>query len=189
MIRGTCLRVVLGVTGASGVIYGVRLAVELEKTGTELAIIVSDAAKKVLASEVPKGLDELAKCGRLLSEDELDVDISSGSAKFDSTVICPCSMKTLAAIANGYAYNLICRNADVSIKERRKVVLVVRETPLNAIHLENMLKLARLGVVILPASPGFYHKPKSLDDLVNHVVGKVLDVLGVESNLFRRWAG
>lgn len=183
------MRVVLGVTGASGVIYGVRLASELKKSGIQVTSIVSDAAKIVLESEVPGGLEELEKCGELLSEHDLHADISSGSSKFDSTVICPCSMKTLSAIANGYAFNLICRNADVSIKEQRKVVLVVREMPLSAIHLENMLKLARLGVIILPASPGFYHKPKSLDDLVNHVVGKVLDALGVKANLFKRWAG
>ncbi len=96
-------------------------------------------------------------------------------------------MKTLAAIANGYADNLICRNVDVALKERRRVVLVVRETPLNAVHLENMLKLARLGVTILPASPGFYHNPKTMDDLISHVVGKVMDSLGVESDLFKRW--
>ena len=181
------MKVVLGVTGASGVIYGVRVAAELKKRGVELAVVVSDAAKAVLATEVPDGLEQLAKYGRLLSEHDLDADISSGSVKFDATVICPCSMKTLAAVANGFAYNLICRNADVSIKEQRKVVLVVREMPLNAIHLENMLKLAKLGVVIIPASPGFYHNPKSADDLVNHVVGKVMDILGVESNLFKRW--
>lgn len=183
------LRVVLGVTGASGVIYGVRLAAELQKSGTELTIVVSDAAKQVLTTEVPEGLKQLERSGRLLSEHNLDADISSGSVKADATVICPCSMKTLSAIANGYAYNLICRNADVAIKEHRKLVLVVREMPLNAIHLENMLKLARLGAVLLPASPGFYHKPKTIDDLVNHVVGKVMDVLGIESNLFERWTG
>jgi len=187
LVWGPCLRVVLGITGASGVIYGVRLAAELEKSGTELTIVISDAARKVMANEAPQATEQLSRCGRILSEHDIDADVSSGSAKFDATVICPCSMKTLSAIANGYAYNLICRNADVALKEHRKLVLVVRETPLNAIHLENMLKLARLGVTILPASPGFYHNPKTIDDLVNHVIGKVLDSLGVESNLFTRW--
>jgi 4-hydroxy-3-polyprenylbenzoate decarboxylase len=188
-VWGSWLRVVLGVTGASGSIYGVRLASELEKAGTDVTIVVSDAAKQVLAAETQKGLKQLKGYGRLLSEHDLDADVSSGSAKMDAVVVCPCSMKTLAAIANGYAYNLICRTADVAIKEQRKLVLVVREMPLSAIHLENMLKLARLGVVILPASPGFYQRPKTIDDLVNHVVGKVLDVLGIESNLYKRWAG
>lgn len=177
----------MGVTGASGVVYGVRLAEELAKSGIELTIVVSDVARKVLASEMPEGMEELGKRGRVLSEHEIEADVSSGSAKFDATVVCPCSMKTLAAIANGYANNLICRSADVALKEHRRLVLVVRETPLSAIHLENMLKLARLGVTILPASPGFYHKPKTIDDLVNHVVGKIMDALGIESNLFKRW--
>ena len=183
------MRIVLGITGASGVIYGVRLAAELKKSETELTIVVSDAAKNVLEAEVPGGLRKLKGCGKVLSEHNLEADISSGSTKTKATVICPCSMKSLSAIANGYAYNLICRNADVTMKEHRKLILVVRETPLNAIHLENMLKLAKLGVTILPASPGFYHKPENIEDLVNHVVGKILDSLGLESNLFQRWTG
>jgi 4-hydroxy-3-polyprenylbenzoate decarboxylase len=181
------LRIVLGVTGASGVVYGVRLAEELAKSRIDLTIIVSDAAEKVLGSEMPEALEELPKLGRVLSEHEIEADVASGSARFDATVICPCSMRTLSSIANGYADNLISRSADVALKEHKKLVLVVRETPLNAIHLENMLKLARLHVVILPASPGFYHKPKTIDDLVNHVVGKIMDTLGIESNLFKRW--
>jgi 4-hydroxy-3-polyprenylbenzoate decarboxylase len=183
------LKIVLGVTGASGVIYGVTLASELAKTGNELTIIVSDAAKRVLAAETTDGLKRLKKQGRLLTEHDIDADVASGSAKTDAVVVCPCSMKTAAAIALGYAYNLICRTADVAIKEKRKLVLVVREMPLSAIHLENLLKLARLGAVIVPASPGFYHEPKTVNDLVGHVVGKILDVLGVESELYRRWAG
>jgi 4-hydroxy-3-polyprenylbenzoate decarboxylase len=188
-VRGSWLKVVLGVTGASGVVYGVSLASELAKAGTQLTIVVSDAAKRVLAAETRDGLKRLKGHGRLLTEHDLDADISSGSAKTDAVVVCPCSMKTLAAIANGYAYNLICRTADVAIKEQRRLVLVVREMPLSAIHLENMIKLVRLGAVILPASPGFYHKPKTVNDMVDHVVGKVLDVLGVESDLYKRWAG
>jgi len=178
---------VLAVTGASGVVYGVRLASELAQARIELTIVVSDAAKRVLAVETQDGLKQLSEHGRLLTEHDIDADIASGSAKTDAVVICPCSMKTVASIASGYAYNLICRTADVAIKEQRKLVLVVREMPLSAIHLENMLKLARLGAIILPASPGFYHEPKTVKDMVDHVVGKVLDVLDVESELYKRW--
>jgi len=181
------MKVVQGVTGASGIVYAVRLAEELAKCGVEVTVIVSDAAKRVFASEMPGGLEALARVGRLLSEHDVEADVASGSALFEATVICPCSMKTLSAVANGYSYNLICRAADVALKEHRKLVLVVREAPLSAIHLENMLKLARLGVTIMPASPGFYHNPKTVDDLVNHVVGKVMDAIGVKGELFRRW--
>ena len=181
------LRVVLGITGASGVVYGVRAAEVLAKHGIDLTVIASNAAEKVLATEMPTGMEALKKCGSVLNADDAEADIASGSARFDATLICPCSMKTLSAIANGFAHNLICRNADVALKEHRRLVLVVRETPLNAIHLENMLKLARLGVVILPASPGFYHNPKTTDDLIDHIVGKIMDVLGVESDLYKRW--
>jgi len=183
------LKIVLGVTGASGAIYALNLASELARAGTELTIIVSDAGKRVLAAETSDGLQRLESYGRLLSEHDIEADVASGSARTDAVVVCPCSMKTVAAIACGYAYNLICRVADVAIKERRRLVLVVREMPLSPIHLQNMLKLARLGAIILPASPGFYHEPKTVNDMVNHVVGKVLDVLGVESELYKRWAG
>lgn len=182
------MKIVLSVTGASGVLYGVRLGIQLRKAGVDLTVVVSDSARKVMDYEAPDGYEQLKGAGKVLSEHDLDADISSGSSGFNATVICPCSMKTLSAIANGYAYNLICRNADVAIKENRRLVLVVRETPLSAVHLENMVKLARLGVVIMPACPGFYHDPKSIDDLVNHIIGKVMDSLGVESNLFRRWS-
>ena len=182
------LKIVLGITGASGVIYGIRLAEELSKSGSQLTTIVSDAGKTVIATEVAGGLSRLAKIGPILSEHDLEAAISSGSTRFDASVICPCSMKSLSAIANGFAYNLLCRNVDVAIKEHRKVVLVIRETPLSQIHLENMIKLARVGVTIMPASPGFYHKPASIDDLVNHVVGKILDTIGIETTLYKRWA-
>jgi len=181
------LKIVLGITGASGVIYGIRLAEELNNCGSQLTMIVSDAAKTVIEAEVPRGLERLTKVGTILSEHDLDAVVSSGSVKFDASIVCPCSMKSLSAIASGFAYNLICRNVDVAIKEHRKVVLVIRETPLSAIHLENMIKLARLGVTIMPACPGFYHKPGSIDELINHLVGKVMDSVGIETTLYRRW--
>jgi 4-hydroxy-3-polyprenylbenzoate decarboxylase len=122
-------------------------------------------------------------------DDNLAAPISSGSFKTDGMAIVPCSMKTLASIANGFDDSLISRAAGVCIKEGRKLVVVPRETPLSAIHLENMAKLSGTGAVILPAMPGFYHRPKSIDELVSHVVGKVLDQFGIEHSLFRRWGG
>ena len=177
----------MGITGASGVIYGIRLAEELKNNGVQLTTIISDAAKTVIATEVQEGLDMLAKTGPVLSEHDLEAAVSSGSARFDASVICPCSMKSLSAIANGFAYNLICRNVDVAVKERRRVILVTRETPLSEIHLMNMRKLARIGVTIMPACPGFYDKPMSVDDLVNQMVGKIMDSLGIETDLYKRW--
>ena len=184
------MKIILAITGASGLAYGVRLAQVLGEE--ELSIIVSENAKKVAGHELGdtrKTLAELSKCGKVYGESDIDAPTASGSSLFDAMVICPCSMKTLSAVANGYCDNLITRSADVMLKEGRKLILVPRETPVSAIHLENMLKLSRLGVVILPASPAFYHKPKNVDDVVNFITGKILDSLRIENKLYRRWDG
>ena len=182
------MKIILAITGASGILIGIRLAEALRKH--ELSIIVSENAKKVMSYEVEdmnKVLSKLKDYGRMYSEAEIDAPLASGSALFDTMVVCPCSMKTLSAIANGYCYNLITRSADVMLKEGRKLILVPRETPVSAIHLENMLKLSRLGVVILPASPAFYYRPKKVEDMVDFIVGKVLDSLGIKNELYKRW--
>ncbi|MCX6775738.1 MAG: UbiX family flavin prenyltransferase [Candidatus Micrarchaeota archaeon] len=182
------MKVILAITGASGVPIGMRLAKALRKE--QLSIVVSENAKKVIKYEVgdvKKFLAELSKYGRLYDEAEIDAPPASGSSLFDAMVVCPCSMKTLSAIASGYCHNLITRSADVMLKEGRRLILVPRETPLNAIHLENMLKLSRIGVVILPASPAFYHRPKKVEDMVDFIVGKILDSLRVENHLYKRW--
>ena len=192
----------LAITGASGVVYGLRVAEELLRSGARVSMVVTSAGFAVLKEEC--GLDwgsagasvsdEL--CGyfrcdgaglSFYAENDFFAPIASGSSAPDAMVIAPCSMGTLARISNGNSGNLLERSADVMLKEGRPLVLVPRETPLNAIHLEHMLKLARLNVKIVPAMPAFYQHPESLDDLVNFVVGKVLDSIGVEHTLFRRW--
>ncbi len=180
----------MAITGASGVIYGIRLMEVLANKNVETYLIMSETAKKIISIETdqdPSYIESLAT--RVFLNTDMTAPIASGSFKFDAMVIVPCSMKTLGMIANGIADNLITRAADVAIKEGRKLILVPRETPLNAIHLENMLKLARLGVVILPACPGFYHEPERIMDLVDFIVGKILDQLGIEHSLYKRWSG
>lgn len=181
------MKVVLAITGASGAQYAVGLAQQLKKKRIELAIIVTDSAKKVFEYELPNALNLLKKCGAIYDERAIDASFASGSAGFAAVVVCPCSMKTLSAIANGFSYNAVCRAADVALKEKKQLIVVPRETPMNAIHLENLLRLSRAGAFIVPASPGFYHKPKKVEDLVDFIVGKVLDALRVENNLFKRW--
>ena len=182
--------IVIAITGASGVIYGKRLLEVLKDLGEETALIVTDPAKIILDYEL--GVKE-ENIKMLASEYYLPKDltssINSGSFKFESMVIVPCTMKTLSAIANGYANNAVTRSADVTLKERRKLVIVPRETPLRSVHLENMLKVSKEGGIILPAMPGFYHKPQSNGELVDFIVGKVLDVLGIDNNMFERWTG
>ena len=194
--------VVIAITGASGAVYGLRLAEELLGSGARLTMLISGAGRQVLREEC--GLDWQgseaaieqqvrnyfhAEGDRLFcyAEDNFLAPIASGSNAPDAMVVCPCSMGTLARIASGAAGNLTERCADVMLKERRMLVMVPRETPLNEIHLENMLKLARMGVRIVPPMPAFYHHPRSLDDVVNFVVGKILDTLGIGHTLFTRW--
>lgn len=178
------MKIIVAITGASGVIYGSRLVEELKKAKpkNEVYVVVSKN------SELVAGYESVVLPNTSFDEHEIDASIASGSFRADAMVVCPCSMKTLSAIANGYADNLISRSADVMIKEHRKLILAVRETPMSAIHLENALKLARLGVYIMPAAPGFYHNPRSIADLVDFFVGKIMDQLGIEHSLYKRWS-
>jgi flavin prenyltransferase len=191
----------LGLTGASGAVYGLRIVEELLRAGARVSVLITPAGFAVLKEEC--GLDWGAAvsvseeiCRHFGSDraqlsyyagDDFFAPIASGSSAPDAMIVVPCSMGTLSRISGGNSGNLLERSADVMLKEGRPLVLVPRETPLNAIHLEHMLKLARLGVKIVPAMPAFYQRPESLADLVNFVVGKVLDSVGVEHALFDRW--
>ena len=186
--------VVFGITGASGAPYAVRLLRALNDSGTPVRLIVSGYGLRLLAEETEiEGVDGLKAAtgdwSRVELYDSLDrgATPASGSAPSRGMVICPCSMGTLASIAAGTSRNLVERAADVALKERRTLILVPRETPFSLIHLENMTRLTRAGATIMPAAPGFYHRPKSIGDLVDFVVARVLDHLGVEHELGRRW--
>lgn len=176
-------------SGATGAIYGIRLLEALRGIGgVEINFVLSRWAEETIRLETsysPEQVRELAD--RCYDVDDVGAPIASGSFATAGMVVIPCSMKTLAAVANGYADNLIVRAADVMLKERRRLIVVARETPLNEIHLENMLRLTRAGAIIMPPVPAFYNHPRSLDDIVNHLVGRVLDLLGLPNNLFRRW--
>ncbi len=162
----------------------------LHKAGCEVHAVVTAPGWDVLAQECGVGREEAAKrCFRLYADDDIGAAPASGSFRADAMVVAPCSMKTLAAVACGLADNLLTRAADVTKKEGRPLLLVPREAPLSAIHLENMLKLARIGVRIIPACPGFYHNPQDIASLVDMLVGKICDSLGVEHDLFTRWTG
>lgn len=182
------MKLVVGITGSSGIIYGIRMLEVLGKCSVDVHLIMTEWAKKCLALETDYDLNHVRSLASAYSDDSnMASSVSSGTHRTDGMIVIPCSMKTLSSIANGYEETLVARAAGVTIKEGRKLVMVPRETPLTSIHLENMLKLARIGIVILPAMPGFYNRPKNVDDLVNHVVGKCLDQFGVEHGLFKRW--
>ena len=195
-------RILLALSGASGAIYGLRLARELARLGADLTFTATSSGQLVCRQET--GLDlsgdpattarnlcsylKLETGIRVVASDDLFFSSASGSAAPDAMVVCPCSMGTLARIAAGISGNLIERSADVMLKEHRPLLLVPRETPLSEIHLENMLRLARAGARIIPAMPAFYQRPESLDDMIDFMVGKILDQLGFDNTLYRRWS-
>lgn len=198
MIAGRTGVYTVGITGASGGIYGVRIVQELLRQSYKVHLVLTEAAWQVFKEELlldttnrEAVLTELFGDyqGELLIHDLHDytAPIASGSYQNDGMIIIPCSMGTLSGIASGASGNLLERTADVMLKEGRKLILVPRETPLNQLHLENMLRVAKVGAKILPAMPGFYHLPKTMDDLVDFLVGKALDSLGVQHDLFTRW--
>lgn len=197
-------RYIVAISGASGSAYGLAIIKGLARASHEVAVTASREGLSIMRDETgldAVGFDEAGAARAIESglglaplsvsfhaEDNLYAPISSGSFRTAGMFVAPCSMKTLAGIANGYANNLLERAADVSLKERRPLVIVPRETPLSAIHLENMLKLARLGVHILPAMPGFYSRPNTIEDMVDSIAGRALDLMGVENDMYKRWA-
>lgn len=182
------MRLIVGITGATGAIFGVRLLKALQESSIETHLIVSKWGAHTLAEETAYSLDQVRQLAtHSYSATDQGAAISSGSFLTSGMVVAPCSARTLAAIASGQGDNLIHRAADVILKERRKLVLLVRETPLNEIHLENMLKLSRMGAVILPPVPAFYNHPQSLNAMVDHIVMRTLDQFGIHLDLAERW--
>lgn len=182
------MKIVVGITGSTGVTYGIRLLEVLKDLDISTHLIMSTWAKACIPLETKKTVDYVISLATQSSENtNMAASISSGTSQTDGMIIAPCSMKTLASIACGYDETLVARAAGVTIKESRKLVIMARETPLSAIHLENMLKLARLGVVILPPVTEFYTNPITIDDMVNHGVGKCLDQFSIDHKLYKRW--
>jgi len=181
-------KIVIGFSGASGIIYGIRLIEVLHSMSIETYLIISEWAKKNIVIETDKTLEYVKSLSSVNYDNfRLDASVSSGSFLHNGMVIVPCSMKSLSSIANGYDDTLISRAASVTLKESRKLIIVPRETPLSRIHLENMIKLQQAGAIILPAMPGFYHRPSTIEEIVDHLVGKILDQLNIEHDLFKRW--
>lgn len=183
------MRLIIGITGSTGAIYGIRMLETLKRLDVQTHLIISEWGQKCIAMETEYTADYAMSLATYTSDEtNMASSISSGTHRTDGMIVIPCSMKTLAAIATGYDDTLTARAAGVTIKEARRLILVAREAPLTAIHLENMLKLARLGVVILPPVTEFYTKPESIDDMINHTVGKCLDQFAIEDHgLYPRW--
>lgn len=184
------MRLVVGISGSSGAVYGVRTLEVLESLGIERHLVMSEWGLKCVKMETGYSEEHVRSLATVsYDEKNMAASISSGTFIVDGMIVAPCSMKTLSSIANGYDETLISRAAGVTIKESRRLVLMVRESPFSAIHLENMLKLARLGVVILPPVTEFYTRPESVSQMIDHGVGKCLDQFGIRHDLYRRWGG
>ncbi len=183
-------KIIVGLTGASGSIIGVRLLQALSDSNVETHVIASKWAQQTMEHETSFKVDDLKELADFYyGPGDMGAKISSGSFVTEGMVIVPCSARSVAAIATGFGEHLVHRAADVILKERRPLVLAVRETPLNDIHLENMLKLSRMGVTILPPVPAFYNHPETLDDMINHVVVRILDQFGIDTDFANRWDG
>lgn len=185
------MRIIVGISGASGAIIGIKILEALRsQSDYEIHLVVSKGAEQTIKQEVEYTLDQINGLAHVVhSNRELGASIASGTFKTAGMIIAPCSMKTLAGIVSGYSDNLLLRSADVCLKERRPLVLLPRETPLSCVHLENMLRAARNGCIILPPMMGFYNKPQTIDDMINHVVGKTLGIFGIEHKSFHPWFG
>jgi len=181
--------IIIGISGASGVQYGIRLLETLKRTkGGKTQLVLSDSAKQLIGIETDHSVRDVENLAdHVYKDDDFTAPIASGSHRSKGMIVAPCSMKSLASIAMGMSDTLLSRAADVCLKEKRPLILMVRETPLNLIHIENMARAARAGVSILPASPAFYPKPKSIDDMIDFMAGRALDLLGIEHNLYKRW--
>jgi len=181
-------KLIVGISGATGAIYGIRLLEVLSKSDVETHLVITEAAQETILMETSWKVEDVKSLAKVSYDiNNLGADISSGSFPSEGMVIIPCSIKSLSGIANSFNENLLIRTADVTLKERRKLVLVVRETPLHLGHLELMHQASRIGATLLPPVPAFYFHPKTIDDLINHTVGKVLDLFGINHHLFNRW--
>jgi flavin prenyltransferase len=183
-------RLIIGMTGSTGAIFGIRLLEALKNSAIETHLIISKWAQRTIEHETSYKLEDVRALANVVhSQGDMGASISSGSFLTEGMVVAPCSVRTLAGIANGYGEHLVHRAADVVLKERRRLILLVRETPLSEVHLENMLKLSRMGVLIVPPVPAFYNHPQTVDDVVNHIVARVLDQLGIDAPFAKRWDG
>jgi 4-hydroxy-3-polyprenylbenzoate decarboxylase len=181
-------RLIVGISGATGAIYGIRLLEALFKSDVETHLVITEAAEKTIRMETDWKVEDIKSLAKVAYDiKDLGGDISSGSFLSEGMAIIPCSIKSLSGIANSFNENLLIRAADVMLKERRKLVLAVRETPLHLGHIELMLQASRMGAILLPPIPAFYFYPKTIDDLINHTVGKILDLFNMNHHLFNRW--